>query len=168
MKIIFLDIDGVLNPLHYETALFKMWKSTNGQIKSKDQYGALFFDQNVSALHHLIEETDAKIVISSTWRMNGIEALCEMWDSRNLPGGIIGVTPILTQPDQFTRGAEIYSWLFEQARGEFEISNQHPYVIIDDNNDMKLSQQHRFVQTNSHVGLTMSDAEKAIKILLRK
>jgi hypothetical protein len=39
------------------------------------------------------------------------------------------------------------------------------YVIIDDDADMLPEQQENFVQTNQFYGITLADAEKAIKIL---
>ena len=55
-KIIFLDIDGVLNP--------KWWDSD----KQSDNYGRLFDAKAVANLAKIIEETGAEIVISSMWK----------------------------------------------------------------------------------------------------
>jgi hypothetical protein len=77
IKIIFLDIDGVLNlcyPKH-------------------DKFGRIFHPHFVDNLKMIIDETDAKIVISSTWRADGIERLRELWKYRNYPGEIIDITP---------------------------------------------------------------------------
>ncbi len=157
-KIIFLDIDGVLNPSYFENSLFKMWKNSEGKIKSKDEYGQLFFDQNVMALRLLIGQTGAKIVLSSTWRMAGIEAIQKMWIHRALPGEVIGVTPILRTPNDNIRGHEIDQYMEER---DF----WGRYVIIDDNDDMLKIQKHYFVKTDSNFGLTMEDARAAIQIL---
>lgn len=50
MKIIFLDIDGVLNVI--------------GQ--GRDEYGQIFHKHFENNLKRIIDETDAKIVISSS------------------------------------------------------------------------------------------------------
>lgn len=92
-KIIFLDIDGVLNPVHYMNAMYKMWKASHKQIKSHDEYGQLFFYQNCDALKRIIDETGAKIVISSTWRRAGLDEMIKLWKHRNLAGEIIDITP---------------------------------------------------------------------------
>ena len=70
MKIIFLDIDGVLNVY----------------CESRDEYGCCFHSHLVENLRILIEQTGAKIVIISTWRFSGLEIIKEMWEKRNLPG----------------------------------------------------------------------------------
>ena len=51
MKIIFLDIDGVLNVIP----------------QGHDEYGAIFHNHFIDNLKRLIDKTNAKIVITSTW-----------------------------------------------------------------------------------------------------
>ena len=165
-KIIFLDIDGVLNPVHYMNATYKMWKASFGEIKSHDEYGQLFFYQNCDALKKIIDETGAKIVISNTWRMAGESEMKALWKHRNLAGEIIGITPnevdvvnngIAKFYDEVCRGDEIKLWLNTNFTGK--------YVIIDDTKDMLKEQEPYFVVTNSYCGLTLKDAKKAIEIL---
>lgn len=158
MKVIFLDIDGVLNPTHYNNALYKMWKASNGQIKSHDEFGQLFFPQNVQALKYIIDNTEAKIMISSTWRMEGLSKLKQMWVKRSFPGMIEGHTPVGYER-LVNRGEEIQYMIDNYLEG------MTSYVIIDDDDDMLDTQKKKFVQTNSFVGLTMADADKAIEIL---
>jgi len=166
-KIIFLDIDGVLNPTMYMMALGKMWKLSCNQIKSRDYYGHLFFYQNCDALKKIIDETGAKIVMSSTWRLAGLSEMKALWKYRELSGDVIDVTPNEIEVvksggakfyDEVCRGQEIQLWL---DKNEFKGN----YVIIDDTQDMLKSQDDFFVRTHSSVGLTMSDAEMAIRIL---
>lgn len=166
-KIIFLDIDGVLNPTHYMLSLYKMGKASSGEIKSHDDYGQLFFYHNCNALKTIIDNTHAKIVISSTWRMEGEIKMREMWKYRNLPGEIIGITPtsdVLVENgececyDTVGRGLEIAYWI---KQNNFKGN----YVILDDVNDMLKEQEKHFVKTNNYIGLTIKNAEKAITIL---
>lgn len=65
LKVIFLDIDGVLNPGHYMNALYKMWKASFNEIKSQDEYGQLFFDQNCQALKKIIENSRRRLVCTN-------------------------------------------------------------------------------------------------------
>ena len=58
-KVIFLDIDGVLNIIP----------------QGRDQYGSLFHPQFEDNLQYLIEQTKADIVISSTWRYSGLKVM---------------------------------------------------------------------------------------------
>lgn len=166
-KIIFLDIDGVLNPVHYMNAMYKMWKASNREIKSHDEYGQLFFYQNCDALKKIIDETGAKIVISSTWRMAGESEMKALWEHRKLPGEIIGITPNkitvvesgeVESYDKVCRGTEISYWI---KHNNFNGN----YVIIDDTEDMLKEQEKFFVVTNGYVGLTLKDAQSAVEIL---
>lgn len=164
MKVIFLDIDGVLNVI--------------GQ--GIDEFGQCFHKHFEDNLRWIIEETGAKIVISSTWRMSGLSEMQRMWNHRNLAGEVIGITTTSQQLvndkkfkyyDEVERGHEIQDWLDKHP----EISN---YVIIDDDNDMLPSQRKYFVRTSNnkdHVdcvdigyGLTRKCAENVIKILNKK
>jgi len=140
----------------------KFWR-----IKSHDEYGQLFFYQNCEALQKIIDETGAKIVISSTWRMSGESEMKALWKHRNLTGEIIGITPNEVDVvesgkaefyDEVCRGDEIKLWI---KRNDFKGN----YVIIDDTKDMLKEQEPYFVVTNSYCGLTLKDAEKAIEIL---
>jgi len=92
-----------------------------------------------------------------------------MWKFRNLPGEIIGITPILRSyrtdddisfKDRAERGREIKDYL-----------SQHPeitdYVIIDDDDDFLPEQEDKFVQTWHQYGLTNEVADKCIKILTK-
>lgn len=74
MKFLFLDIDGVLNTGCYQDLLMK-----SGQ-DIIDEEGALFDPIAIENLKYIVEKTSAKIVLTSTWRMDGIEAMREMWE----------------------------------------------------------------------------------------
>ena len=162
MKVIFLDIDGVLNVY----------------CEGRDQFGCTFHSNFVDNLRNIIEQTGAKIVISSSWRSDGLKTMQEMWKFRNYPGEVIAITPfswelmdlgLFEYYDQIDRGHEIELWLKMHP----EVSN---YVIIDDDNDMLDNQRANFVRTanNNHhgdhvdvlgYGLTKICSEKVIEIL---
>ncbi len=184
MKIIFLDIDGVLNVIP----------------EGRDEYGSLFHDHLVENLKSIIEATNAKIVISSSWRKDGLTIMQEMWKKRELPGEVIDVTPSLylqkggsiifwndklsKHPTQrihgysVPRGSEIEYWLQNEAHQNKEIDFVESYVILDDDTDMLLSQARKFVQCSGNIddkdcvdagyGLTEKCAIQAINILNRK
>ena len=86
-KIIFLDFDGVLNTEYNQNLLMYHGKSW------KDKYGAFFDPETVAELKRIIEETNADIVIESSWKYLGLEAMQQMWSDRNMPGKVIDVTP---------------------------------------------------------------------------
>lgn len=162
-KVIFLDIDGVLNT--------KWWYTQMDRNTPKDKYGYAFDPKAVANLRRIVEETGAIIVISSSWKCMGLSQMEEMWDVRNLPGKIVGITPnsvsdeLLVNADIDSielfhiRGEEIKEWLTRHGK---HVSH---YVIIDDMDNMLPEQQSIFVQTNPEVGITEDDANKAIAIL---
>ena len=161
IKVIFLDIDGVLNVYSHD----------------HDEFGSQFMPQFVNNLKRVIEETGAKIVISSTWRYAGLDRMKEMWEKRNLPGEVIDITEDCTYLfneglfewlDQVERGHEVQYWLDEHPEVE-------KYVIFDDDNDFLPHQRGNFVRTANNInhpdsldigyGLTNECANKAIRIL---
>jgi len=160
MKVIFLDIDGVLNVAS----------------KNRDEFGQIFTERFVNNLSFIIACTKAKIVISSTWRYRGDQFLIDLWKNRGLPGEIIGRTIGYFNPEYYelfgekevVRGEEIKHWLENN-------SNIESYVILDDDSDMLPEQKYNFVQTSNNInhndcadigyGLTKICAEKAIRIL---
>lgn len=168
MKVIFLDIDGVLNNEVFVNAFWAICKQVDlkrsqakalHKIVMRDDYGNLFCPTATNMLNYILEETGAKIVISSTWRFMGEKEIKQMWIDRGLKGEIIGVTPHL--PSRL-RGQEIEDWL-EWYKSENQDDIQ--YVIIDDDKDMLPHQMQNFVQTDPFYGITFNDAIQAIKIL---
>lgn len=68
-KIIFLDFDGVLNTEHYQNLL---------QLQGKpwqDEYGAFFDPNAVKQLKRIIDATGADIVVESSWKYLGLDAI---------------------------------------------------------------------------------------------
>ena len=162
-KILFLDIDGVLNT--------KWWYTQMDRKTLRDKYGYAFDPRAVANLKRIVEETGADIVLSSSWKCMGLSQVQEMWSVRKLPGKIIGITPNsgndetlfdadTDSTDRFRiRGEEIKEWLTKHGK---RISH---YAIIDDMDNMLSEQQSHFVQTNPEFGITEEDADNAVKIL---
>lgn len=162
MKVIFLDFDGVLNVIP----------------QGHDEFGGIFHPEFVDNLKRIIDETGAKLIISSSWRHSGLERMKRMWEFRGYPGEIIGITPDLWRRvkdeeyhERLQRGDEIQVILDLKP----EIEN---YVILDDDSDMLASQMQNFVCCSSNInhpdcidigyGLTKECTKKAIRILNRK
>ena len=162
-KIIFLDIDGVLNT--------QDWHSRKTNDTPRDEFGWVFDPVAVENLAHIIKETGASIVISSSWKFLGIGKLRQMWKIRKLPGTILDITPNTVSDEMLLnanldemelgvcRGNEIKEWL---SRHKGEVSN---YVIIDDFDDLLPEQEDHAILTDSLIGITGFDAMKAIRIL---
>ena len=149
-KIIFLDIDGVLNTEHYQGLLQYQGKPW------QDEYGAFFDPKAVKQLKRIIDATDADIVVESSWKYLGLDAMKELWKVRNLPGTIIDITPSLLGKN---KGVEIASWLSKYAKQDIR------YVIIDDEYVILDSQLPHFILTNPYEGITEEQANRAISML---
>lgn len=152
MKAIFLDFDGVL------TTLSSHWR---------------IIPEKYILLGKILAKTNAKIVISSSWRRDNLENTLEFITNcdinyylANNPfpfcDKIVGQTKKLSYEERYSyhdkRGVYIQNYLKEHP----EITN---YVIIDDENDMLEEQQSHFVWTNFDIGLTDEEVNEAIRIL---
>ena len=147
MKILFLDIDGVINSVRSASAL-------GGYPYSSDTETWNRFDLvAVSLIKKLCKDTDTKIVLSSSWRhYKGWELLNPI-----LELDIIDKTPTLSLSGG-RRGQEIKMWL-----------DQHPevtkYAIVDDDNDMLKEQEPFFVRTSNLEGLSYTNYFNLVEIL---
>jgi len=139
-KIIFTDIDGVLNS-HLSNKTAKVWKKS-----CIDEY------------NRIVAETDAVCVVTSTWRVRrqSVKELQELFIQHGLDVEVVGFTPVLSED----RGFEIETWLAENKTAE-------NYVILDDNMSAIDTYYNlkNFVKTVGYIGLTKEDADKAIKML---
>lgn len=142
MKILFLDIDGVLNSVRSCHA-FKGYPHSFDEFY--DYTKPKQFDHVAIALiQNLCEVTGAKIVLSSSWRK--LFTVKEVADALRLP--IIDATP--DSHDGF-RGREIERWLDLNP----EVSH---YAIVDDDSDMTIEQKNgHFVQTDGFEGLSYAN-----------
>lgn len=139
MKIIFLDVDGVLNS----------WLRGKPMCLSK---GCL------RRLKYLVDQTGAQIVLSSSWREfpEATRKLQRVLSYRGMK--FIGQTPILNHRD-----LEINVWLKEHEEvSEFVILDDIDFF----SGDPTLIKH--FVHTNGDIGLSDNDVKKAIEILNRR
>lgn len=134
-NIIFLDIDGVLNhQLFYQNG-------ENGEYDEDniDKFG-------IELLNELCQETNSKVVISSSWRKGRtLEYLQKLFKRVGATFEIIDKTPI---SDTRIRGIEVREWT-EEHEDEFD-----NYVIIDDDSDFLIWQQHNLFLVDNYCGLT--------------
>lgn len=154
MKIIFLDIDGVLN--------FKGCMPLFKRLYFVD-------DSKLQFLKEIVDQTGARIVLSSTWKIgwehkdNGMDTpQAEMFIALEEKLKEFGLSLFSKTPSVDTqyRGNEIKLWL-EQWSGEPITS----FVIIDDGDDMKPFID-RLIRTSFlSGGLQAEHFERAIKML---
>ena len=137
MKVLFLDIDGVLNSRRTALAL----RGFPNNFKQIDQFDHVA----IGLIRRLCNETGTKIVLSSYWRFQN--SAKDATRALNLP--IISATPMqcveLDNPHHL-RGMEIKEWLFHHP----EVTK---YAIVDDDRDMLEEQMDFFVKTTTEDGL---------------
>ena len=156
-RYIFLDIDGVLNTSRSykkRVAAGEPWR---------DDYGPFFDYESVGNLRHIIDATHADVIITSTWKYKGLDAMHTLWTLREMPGILLGITPEVSTSDFYVRSMEIMKWLAQNAP---ENPSEYRYVIIDDSPIFLPEQLPYLVDTSSDTGITCEDAEKAIEILM--
>lgn len=161
MKIIFLDIDGVLN-----SQIFYTEKSQNQRHKERE-LGADIDERCVRYLNDLIEKTGAKVVVSSTWRNAGLQYCKEQLEAKGFRGEIIDITPVYTE-NYCVRGNEIYAWIQENSEmlcGSPVGADFKEYVILDDDSDMLYWQRNNYIQVDAYCGLTPNQCYRAQFIL---
>ena len=172
-RYLFLDIDGVLNTIRYSNYLI------DHDEDEVDEDGALFDPEAVNNLACIIEKVpDVKIIITSTWRLNGWEWMNRLWEKRQLPGSIFSFTPVLEVVcfvDKIknkdtslvypygTRALEVNEWFRLYASQNFLTCK---YVILDDVNDFLVMQQEHVIITDPNLGITKEDVAKALEMLL--
>lgn len=147
MKLIFLDIDGVMN-------------HNNFFQRSRLHMGQEFCPVAVRNLREIIKRTDAKIVLSSTWRkglsVGDIKTLFSWYD---LDKYVVGKTPVL---DEQIRGHEIQLFMDMLHHPIYPIES---FIIIDDDDDMG-DLLPRLIHCANNSGLTTDDRrEYAIEML---
>lgn len=147
LKIIFLDVDGVLN--NASTWKRRRPEGTYNHIHQTEP-------ELIDRLAQIVDRTKAKIVLSSTWRMD-IQAISDLQEYfvKTHSMSILDKTPWLPE----TRGGQIDKWY---KKYDDIISR---YIIIDDDSDMLPEQLPYFIKTENRVGLLDQHVEKAVSIL---
>ena len=161
-KVIFLDIDGVLNS--------NFWNNDHQKEISDGKYIDV---EKVKLLSGLVQRSGASIILHSGWRFWFGEDLKPLREEagylesllQNEGMSVAGMTPDLTTEEirrtkKFSKvkAAEILAWLENNPDVE-------KWVVLDDlelhNEDIAKCQ----VRTDAEQGLTESDVEKALDIL---
>lgn len=156
MRIIFLDMDGVLNA----------YQPFSGSVP---EYNPEIFPKCVRAFNRIIRHTDARIVLSSAWRNlihfqhMSLHGFGIMLRTHGVKGELIGYTRA-DEGDE-PRWRQIADWLKDprlQGGQKIEVSR---YAILDDTSEAFGGRPG--VQTNGAVGLSVKDANKVIRILTK-
>ncbi|MDE7275615.1 MAG: hypothetical protein K2N98_01975 [Lachnospiraceae bacterium] len=161
-RVIFLDIDGVLNS--------NFWDADH-QKEIRD--GVLIDIDKIQLLGRLVRNTNAKIILHSGWRFwfdSDLKPLRKEADylQRQLQQEglvIAGITPDHSTEEirkskkfSFVKAGEILTWLREHK----EVGQ---WIVIDDldlhNSEIEIHQ----LRTDPDIGLTAEDVDKAEKML---
>ena len=167
MKVIFLDIDGVLNTSKTYMDISKEYRETGKERLEIDLKRGAF-------LKEIVERTNAVIVLSSSWRLLGsmqngvftsknkrVLELIKIFQEYNLQ--IYDITPYLNG----NRELEIKTWLKDKDIESF-------IIIDDDAYDLQSFINKELIKTyftNKNIddcGLTKEDISIAIKKLTKK
>ena len=150
MKILFLDVDGVV--------------STFAQGWRLDA-------EKLSLLKEIIDNTNAKIVVSSSWKVgyDDVDKFIETLGGRRKSETIKNNENMfqwfcdniydITDSNGSWRGDEIQRWI-DTHKEEIE-----SYVILDDDSDMRDHNLLNFVQTDGYEGITSREVKLCTKIL---
>lgn len=155
MNIVFLDCDGVLNSDSY---------FVSGRAISDETHDYDVDPLCVTRVLEICEKSQAKIVLSSDWKISWPGAKLRLERAGFPEGLIIDKTPDfiwfrgISYDLDCSRGAEVNEWL-----------RQHPecnnYVILDDRTDFKNYQLPHFVHVDPYDGITDEHVNKALQIL---
>lgn len=166
MKVLFLDVDGVLNDHTWLPEVLC------GQI-----HGDCVFE-----LNRVLRATDARIVVSSAWRyliyrgemsLQGLEWLLRSHGV--LAGRLVGITrpdtmvrgPYSGKPCEWPltdeRGQQIADWLKGRRAEDVPVSR---YAVVDDLDPGITACGHPLVRTDGRRGLTPADADRLVELLL--
>lgn len=138
-KVIFLDIDGVLNTWEF------IYRNGCAEID----------DILVDIVVNIVKATKAEIVLSSSWRLdeNDKRIVFETFKKKNID--IADCTPWLSKNRCVERNEEIRAWI--------ENNSVDKFAIIDDTPDANIPGH--YFRTDPNIGITIDIAEEVIRYL---
>lgn len=138
MNIIFLDVDGVLN-------------------SAKELSEGPFSKISLSVLKRIVDETNAKIVVISSWRLLEFSRKLLLSELEKYQKSVIGMTPHLTSNRE-----EIMTYLKSN-----EFSNLN-FIILDDQVIEYQDLEEHVIKIDPYFGLNEEHLETCIHLLTSK
>lgn len=166
MKIIFLDIDGVLNSAEFAE---RHYEETGKPLFMYD-----FLDPDaVNRLKEFLDKhTDIRIVLSSSWRWGDYGKTVEFLKDTGLKCLIPYYVGDTVRSYNGHRGTEVKHFIETMGKDESKKlwKDETPftiekYTIVDDDSDMLDEQLPFFVHTDNYYGITEDDYKKIEEIL---
>lgn len=149
MKVIFLDIDGVLNRWPFYKERGKADCDERKLINHLDP-------RAIVRLNRIVAETGAVVVISATIRkIRSLEYIRKAFVDCGFTGEIVGATPTIHV--SYARADEILAWM----EGK-QIEN---FVVLDDDSADLVKVKDRHIKTRMDHGLLDVHADIAIRML---
>lgn len=160
-RVVFLDLDGVLNRGH----------------------GPLV-PELVDRLNRITDDTDARIVVHSSWRYrDSLEELRRVLEKENVCGEVIDVAPMPEVQRRDWGGCWVTEEAWSAFRGDLATNDEraiaiqrwldaHPevdrFIILDDSDALgHFVGRPEFIRTGTHSGLTDEDVIRAVAWLSR-
>lgn len=172
-KFIFLDFDDVV----CTNGTYKAWRALTKPAKGESpknlaEYVSLFDAKIVALINGICQETGAKIIVSSSWRLATTQPynVIEVMRLAGFTADIAGQTPFLGPI--IPRGHEIaeYIKIHDLQLGQFVIiddDDMTPWYPMNGHLPKDGYKKHggRWLQTTGVTGLTPKQALRAIKML---
>lgn len=169
MRIIFLDIEGVLTNNESARKKYEHWQKYKTIISEIDE-------ETVKRLAKIVRATNAKVVLTSSlrgaWR-NGTHNLereqsrqiQQMFDKYDIE--VVGITPCIPKSDNPDESE--LSWRENEIMYYLDTHDEIESFCVIDDEIYRLQSLHSYlVLTNSEYGLEVEHVEMAIKILSTK
>jgi hypothetical protein len=154
MKIVFLDIDGVLNT---PSIVAKYSRRSNSNRKNRWVVGR----KMMPLLNQIRDETGAEFVISSAWRTVLSQGDLQFYLAKEgFLGALYDRTPCLGK----ARGEEILQWMMEEEAKGIVLES---FVVVDDiTYDIdEYILEGRVVAVDENQGLTEAQTSRIIRLL---
>lgn len=163
VRVIFLDIDGVLN---------SNFRNDNHQTEISD--GTLIDIEKIRLLSTLVKNTNAKIILHSGWKFWFDSALHPLRKEAENLEKLLRQEDLMIEdvtPDHSTeeiksskkfslvKASEILTWLDEHKEVD-------KWIVIDDLDLHNPEIESHQIKTDPHIGLTTEDVHKAESMLL--
>lgn len=175
-RVIFLDVDGVLNSqkfMHFKEGQTSRHFGVSPDGSEFGFWASMIDPKAVKILNKITDLTGAELVLSSTWRKSFkmIVEMREFFKKVGVTGKMVGMTP--TNPDEVRKVLMKYTqlgWVDRVFRGHEIDCHLHvwyysrtnyrtEFVILDDDSDMAHLMD-RLIQTRNDEGLTVHHVAK--------
>ena len=156
MRVIFFDVDGVLN-----NGNTKIVRRPLADDRQRTEAVPGYHPDCVERFNRLVRQTGAKVVISATWgRRFSLDTLRQHLEQEGVCCETIGLTPV--RPTYRPRGYDIDEWI-----RRWEGESVDTFCILDDHEDMMHLKRY-LVRTDYHEGMQERHVHAALTLLLQQ